>query len=154
MLLTSDGDTQIQFINYSEVKFVCVRIPRVSTRVRHVGKYGHLIDPYRTFNRHRTANPIQSLCGRVGEHHMACGGWLVCQTTSVCNKPIYYMYGSNSSSCILCVRMLRWNSDGHIELGTVWAMDPKPCSLARWTRILRIRQHIVWDKSRGSTQDH
>ena len=27
-------------------------------------------------------------CGRVGEHQMLCGDWLVCQTISVCNNPI------------------------------------------------------------------
>ena len=68
-------------------------------------------------------------CGRVEEHKMVCSDWLVCQTISACNNPItvlplisieidaYYMYGSNSGSCILCIRMLRCNSDGHIELG-------------------------------------
>ena len=46
---------------------------------------------------------------------------LCVKTISVCNNLGYCMYGSNSSSCISCihvhVRMLRCNSDGHIELG-------------------------------------
>ena len=136
------GDTQIQFVNHSVVKFVCVRIPSVSTWVRRW--YLHR----KIWISHWPIPPIpnvqppshiqslrQSLCGRVGKHHMACGDWFVCQTTSVCNNPITIMYGSNSGLCISCVRtcMLRWNSDGHIELGTVWAVDPRPCSLARWT---------------------
>ena len=29
------------------------------------------------------------------------------------------------------------------ELGTVWAIDPRMCSLARWTRTIHIRCHIV-----------
>ena len=35
--------------------------------------------------------------------------------------------------------MSRCHSDGHIELGTVWAMDPKSCSLARW----RLNPHFA-----------
>ena len=48
-----------------------------------------------------------------------CGDWLVCQTISVYNNPVTYMYDSNPGSCILCVRrlLLRCNPDGHIGSG-------------------------------------
>ena len=85
------------------------------------------------------------------EHQKACGNWLVCQTTSVCNNPITCTARILARAFRAYVRMLRCNSDGYFELGTVWAMDPRPCSLARWIRILCIRQHIVWEESRGST---
>ena len=29
IISAADGDTQMQFVNHSEVKFVCVRIPRL-----------------------------------------------------------------------------------------------------------------------------
>ena len=84
------------------------------------------------FSRHRTANPYANPNGNAD----ASGStkWcavIACVSNSLCMQQPYYMYGSNSGSCISCVRMLRCNSDGHIELGTVWAMDPRSCSLAR-----------------------
>ena len=88
----ADGDTQMQFVNNSEVKFVCLRIPCFRTWVRHWSlcrkKYGYLIGPYRTFNHHRTANPYANpYADASGSTKIACGDWLVCQTTSVCNNP-------------------------------------------------------------------
>ena len=151
----ADADTQIQFVNHSAVKFVCVRIPRVVTWVRYWSVrrkivYGYLIGPYPMFNRHRTANPYSNL---YADASGAPNGvrWLACVSSSLCMQQPYYMYGSSYCLCISCVRMLRCNSDGHIELETVWSMNPSLCSLAHWILILRIRQHIVWDESRGPT---
>ena len=51
---------QMQFVNHSEVTFVCVPIPSFRTWVRHWSirrKIWYLIGPYPTFNHHRTTNP-------------------------------------------------------------------------------------------------
>ena len=74
------------------------------------------------------------------------GRWLACVSNNLC-----YVHSSNSGLWISCIRMLQCNSDSHIELGIIWAMDPRPCSLARWTCILHIWQHFVWEESWGST---
>ena len=135
----------------SEVKLVCVRIPRVSTRVRHWSQCRKNVDISLAHTQRSAAIaqpiPIQGSqwqCGLVREHQLLCGDWLVRQTISVCNNPI-----TCTARAYVCSDVL--NSDGHIELGTVWAMDPKSCSLPCWTHILRIQQHIVRGESRGST---
>ena len=117
------GDMQmqcVQFLNHSEVKFVCLWIPCFRTWIRH-WKYGYLIGPYLTFNRHRTANPyaIPMRLHRGAPNSMP---WLACVSNNLCMQQPFYVHGSNSGSCS-CVRMLRCNSDGHIALGTVLAMD-------------------------------
>ena len=118
----------MQLVNHSEVKFAGVWIP-VSVREwgtnLYVGKYGSSIDwPIPNVQSPSHSQSLrQSLCGRVGEHQIVCGDWLVCQTTSVCN---------NSITCRLefcLVHFVRtyapmYNLDGHFELGTIWSMDP------------------------------
>ena len=137
---------------------VCVRIPSFRTWVRHWSirrKIWIYHWPIPTFNRHLTAkspyaNPYADASGSTNKRAVI----------GLCVKQPYYVHGSNSGSCISCIRMLRCKlrrlfwigdrlGDGPTEL-FLW-MDPRPCSLARWTRILRIRQHIVWEESRGST---
>ena len=58
--------------------------------------------------------------------------WLVYVLNNLCIQQPYYANGSYSLSCTLCLCMLRCNSDSHIEIwiGTVWALDPTPCSLS------------------------
>ena len=119
------GTSRGVYVDHSEVKFVYVRIPCVSTWVRHWSlraqeKYGYSHWPIPNVQR-PSHSQSQWQCGCVGEHQIVCGDWLVCQTIiAVYNSAITYMYSSNSGSCISCVR----NSDGHIELGSVWPMDP------------------------------
>ena len=66
--------------------------------------------------------------------YYVCSDWLVCCAGST-YAPL------EIRTAILNRAMDHW---------TPW-MDPRSCSLVRWTRILRIQQHIVWDESRGST---
>ena len=139
----TDGDTQIQFV-LSFRSEICVRANSpCSTWARHWSLRRKIWISHWPIQNVLPPSHSQSICGRVGSTK-----W--CAVIGLCDKQpkyatTYYMHGSNSGSCISCVRMLRCISEGHIELGTVWAMNPRPCSLARWTRILRIRQHIVWD---------
>ena len=82
---------QMQFVMHSEVKFVWVRIPRFRTWVRHwfLRRKISLAHTQRS-TAIAQPNPYgvrQYLCGRVGEHQIACSDWLVCQTTSLCNNP-------------------------------------------------------------------
>ena len=130
------------------MKCLCVRMPRFRTSVRHWTLRRKIwISHWPMPNVHTAiAQPIP-----MPIPMWTCQGapnsvqWLACKSNNLCVQQPYYVHGSNSGSCISCVRMLRCNSDGHFELGTVWAMDPTPCLLAHWTRILRIRQHIVWE---------
>ena len=88
----TDGDTQMQFLNHSEVKFECVRIPRFRTWVRHWSLHKKIWISHWPIPNVQPPSHNQSLrqllCGCVGEHQIASGVWLVCQTTSVCNNPI------------------------------------------------------------------
>ena len=85
----ADGDMQMQFVNHSEVKFVCVRSLRLRTWIRHWSLFrkiwiSHWPIPNVQLPSH-SQSLRQSLCGHVGEHQIACGDWLVCQTTPVYN---------------------------------------------------------------------
>ena len=73
---------------------MCVRIPRVSTWVRHWSQRRKNVEISLAHTQRSAAiaQPIpirqsQWKCGRIGEHQMLCGDWLVCQTISVCNNP-------------------------------------------------------------------
>ena len=88
----TDGNMQMQFVNHSEVKFVCLQIPCFRTWVKYWSLrrkiwISHWPIPNGQPPSHSQSLP-QSLCGHVGEHQIACSDWLVCQTTSVCNNPI------------------------------------------------------------------
>ena len=74
----------------------------------------------------------QSICGRVGEHKIADGDWLVCQKTSVCNNPI---------ACTARILMAR-------VFCAYVCPDVTRTVILNWDRI---RQHIVWEESRGSS---
>ena len=109
----------MQFVNNSEVKFECVRIPRFSKWVRHCSLrrkiwISHWPIPNVQPPSH-SQSLCQSLCGRVGEHQIACGAWLVCQTTSVCNNPITCMarilahaFCAYTSSDVTRTAILNW----------------------------------------------
>ena len=101
----------------------------------YVGKIWFLIGPYPAFSRHcmhmHSQSPYVNQNGNADACYV-CGDWLVC-CAYVCSDEI--------RMAILNQAMDHW---------TPW-MDPRSCSLVRWTRILRIQQHIVWDESWGST---
>ena len=149
----ADGHKQIKFLNHSEVKFVCACLLLFRTWVRHWSLCGKIwISHWPILNVQMPSHSQslrQSLCGRVGEHPIACGDWLACQTTtSVCNNHIIRTAQILSSAfcayvCSDVTRMaiLNWGPFGRL--------DPRPCSLARWTRTLCIQRHIVLEGVMG-----
>ena len=56
-------------------------------------------------------------CGRVGEHQMLCGDWLVCQTISVCNHPITctarFLARAYVCSHVIRTAILNWDRLGN-----------------------------------------
>ena len=140
------GDTQMQclpFLHHSEVKFRSL----ANSPFPYLNKALKIWISHWPIPNVQPPSHSQSLCGRVGEHQRSRGDWLVsnnlCMHYAVCNNPLMCM--PKILARAFCY------SDDHMALGTVWAMDPRSCSLARWTRILRIRQYIVWEELWGST---
>ena len=82
----------MKFLNHSKVKFVCVCVtPPFLYVSKALISTWPLIGQYPKFKRHHTANPCANPYAPIGEHQIACGDWLVCQTTSVCNNPFMCM---------------------------------------------------------------
>ena len=124
----------IQFVNHSEVKFVCVRIPSVSTWVRHWSLrrkiYGYLIGPYPTFNRHCTANPYANPYADASgsTKWRAVIGLCVKQplyATTLLHVPFVRLEFWLVRFLRTCTCMLRCNSNGHIELGDRFSDGPQ-----------------------------
>ena len=82
----------LRFLNHSEVKFVCVRLLCFRTWVRHWSLRRKIWISHQPIPNVQTSSHSQSLrqslCWCIREHQIACGDWLVRQTTSVCNSPI------------------------------------------------------------------
>ena len=95
---------------------MCVRIPRVSTWVRHwsLRRKNMDISLAHTQRSAAIAQPIPTAIP-IRTRQGAPNGvrWLACVSNNLCMQQPYYKYGSYSGSCILCIRMLWCNLDGH-----------------------------------------
>ena len=164
LISVADGDTQMQFLNHSEVNFVCVRLPRFRTWVRHWSLRKKNKDVWLAHTQQSIHWAIyyaveismvqmqslrHSLCGRLGEHQIVCGDWLVCQTTSPSNKPITCM--ARILACAFCAYVCSDITRTAISKWGPFGRWTPRCSLAHWTSILLIRQHILWESPWGST---
>ena len=134
----ADGDTQMQFLNHSEVKFVCVHIPRFCTLVRHRRKIIMDISLAHTQRSTAIAQPIPTpipMRTRRGAPNSV--RWLACVSNNLCMQQPYYVHSSNSGSCISCVCMLRcistailnWRPFGRWTPSRVWLpAEPAFCT--------------------------
>ena len=148
LILTADGNTQMQFLNHSEVRFLCVRLLCFPTWVWNwcldVEKYGYFIGPYPTFKFHRTANPyaipMRTCRGAPNTCSMR---WLACVSNNLCmQQPLLcewlkfclLHFCAYVCSDVIWTAILNWG-----------LLKPRPYPLARWTRIFHIQRHLVWE---------
>ena len=130
LISAADGDMQMHFLNQSEVKFVCARLLHFRTWVSHWSLLRKIWIFHRSIPNiqmpSHSQSLRQSLCGRVGEHQMACSDWLVCQITSVCNNSstctariLVRAFCAYECSVVARTAILNWGPVGRLTPGRV-----------------------------------